>query len=273
MFCKFSRKLWRHNTKRCREALLCSFVKELCKHNHCLPQNMTRCKSQKWCAISHSGEGGFCVLEVNFKVPRNICEAQHRPVNPGSAHQDYSGAEVTFCRTCGETSRCFSDEVLFSRLCAKNTCMCVCVCLCLCLYLYLYLCLCLSVSVSVPVSVSVWKTRLWWFLGDLNHTGIKRQNMWTQVWKCSICLILVMFGFFHSHSGCSWCMKCQKNKFLILHVFMAKKNNMANMVKFGYDCINGFIAQKQLISAEASILRKCRQSLGLKFRISDWLLW
>ncbi len=45
------------------------------------------------------------------------------------------------------------------------------------------------------------------FLGDLNNTlydvwwwkspiGIKRQNVWTQVWKCSICSILVMFGFF-----------------------------------------------------------------------------
>ncbi len=73
-----------------------------------------------------------------------------------------------------------------------------------------------------------------WFLGDLNHTlflvwwwksptGIKRQNVWMQVSKCSICLILVMFGFFCSLLGCSWCTKYQKNKFLILHVFMAKK--------------------------------------------------
>ncbi len=45
------------------------------------------------------------------------------------------------------------------------------------------------------------------FLGDLNHTlynvwwwkspaGIKRQNVWTRVWKCSICSISVIFGFF-----------------------------------------------------------------------------
>ncbi len=50
------------------------------------------------------------------------------------------------------------------------------------------------------------------FLGDLNHTlynvwwwkspvGIKRQNVWMRVWKCSICLILVMFCFFiHSRA-------------------------------------------------------------------------
>ena len=48
---------------------------------------------------------------------------------------------------------------------------------------------------------------------------------------------------------------------------------MADMVKMGYGCLNGFIAQKWLISAEGCILRKCRQSLGLNFRIGDWLLW
>ncbi len=57
---------------------------------------------------------------------------------------------------------------------------------------------------SGPSSCIFW-TQL--FLGDLNHTlynvwwwkspvGIKRLNVWTRVWKCSICLILVMFGFF-----------------------------------------------------------------------------
>ena len=47
-----------------------------------------------------------------------------------------------------------------------------------------------------------------WFSGDLNHTlnnvwwwkitctGIKRQNVWTQFWKYSICLFLVVFDFF-----------------------------------------------------------------------------
>ena len=45
-----------------------------------------------------------------------------------------------------------------------------------------------------------------YFLGDLNHTlynvwwwksptGIKRQNVWMRVWKCSICSILAMFVF------------------------------------------------------------------------------
>ena len=48
---------------------------------------------------------------------------------------------------------------------------------------------------------------------------------------------------------------------------------MANMVNLGCGCINGFIAQKWLYFAEGSILRKCRQLLGLNFRIGDWLLW
>ncbi len=47
---------------------------------------------------------------------------------------------------------------------------------------------------------------------------------------------------------------------------------MADMVKLGYGCINGFIAQKLLIFAEGCILRKCRQLLGLNFRIGDELL-
>ncbi len=40
--------------------------------------------------------------------------------------------------------------------------------------------------------------------------------------------------------------------------FYGQKTNMANMVKFGYGCINGFIARKQLIFAEKNIKRKCR---------------
>ncbi len=63
-----------------------------------------------------------------------------------------------------------------------------------------------------------WHWKIWsWGLGgyrfvtvmclcDLNHTldnvwrwkspvGIKRQNVWTQDWKCSICSILVLVGF------------------------------------------------------------------------------
>ncbi len=55
--------------------------------------------------------------------------------------------------------------------------------------------------------------------------------------------------------------------------FYDQNNNIADMVKLGYGCINGFIAWKWLISAEGSTLRKCRQSLGLNFRIGDWLLW
>ncbi len=37
-----------------------------------------------------------------------------------------------------------------------------------------------------------------------------------------------------------------------------QKTNMADMVKFGYGCINGFIAWKRLIFAEGNIKRKCR---------------
>ena len=120
-----------------------------------------------------------------------------------------------------------------------------------------------------------------WFLGDLNHTlynvwwwnsptGIKRQNVWKRVWKYSICLILVMFGFF-----ILWAVvdALVKEQILDFACFYGQKTNMANMVKFGYGCINGFIAQKWLISAEGSILKKCRQLLGLNFRIGDWLLW
>ncbi len=40
--------------------------------------------------------------------------------------------------------------------------------------------------------------------------------------------------------------------------FYGQKTNMADIVKFGYGCINGFIAQKWLISAEGNIMRKCR---------------
>ncbi len=64
-----------------------------------------------------------------------------------------------------------------------------------------------------------------------------------------------------------------KEQFFDFMCFYAQKTNMADMVKFGYGCINGFIAWKWLISVNGSILRKCRQLLGLNFRIGDWLLW
>ncbi len=48
---------------------------------------------------------------------------------------------------------------------------------------------------------------------------------------------------------------------------------MADMVKFGYGCINGFIARKRLIFSEDNIKRKCSYLIGLIFRIGDWLLW
>ncbi len=64
-----------------------------------------------------------------------------------------------------------------------------------------------------------------------------------------------------------------KEQFFDFTCFYGQKTNMAIMVKFGYGCINGFIAQKWMISVKGSILRKCRQLLGLNFRIGDWLLW
>ena len=42
------------------------------------------------------------------------------------------------------------------------------------------------------------------------------------------------------------------------YMFYGQKTNMADIVKFGYGCINGFIAQKRLIFAEGNIMRKCR---------------
>ncbi len=67
--------------------------------------------------------------------------------------------------------------------------------------------------------------------------------------------------------------KVSKEQIFAFTYFYGQKNNMANMVKFGYGCINGFIAQKQLIFADGNIKRECRLSLGLNFRIGDWLLW
>ncbi len=55
--------------------------------------------------------------------------------------------------------------------------------------------------------------------------------------------------------------------------FCGQKAIMADMVKLGYGCINGFITQKLLNSAEGCIFRKCRHLLGLNFTISDWVLW
>ncbi len=98
--------------------------------------------------------------------------------------------------------------------------------------------------------------------------------------KCMNTIVEVFYWFNFSHvwfycslSGYILCPKCQRNQFLILRVFMGKNPYMTNMVKLGYGCKNGFIAQKQFNLAEECILRKCGQLLGLHFRIGDWLLW
>ncbi len=49
-----------------------------------------------------------------------------------------------------------------------------------------------------------------------------------------------------------------EEQILVFTYFYSQKTNMADMVKFRYGCINGFIARKRLISAEGDIMRKCR---------------
>ncbi len=53
--------------------------------------------------------------------------------------------------------------------------------------------------------------------------------------------------------------------------FLCQTTNMAAMVKLGYGCTNGFVAQKWLNSGEGCLLRKCRELLGLNFRRGVWL--
>ncbi len=86
--------------------------------------------------------------------------------------------------------------------------------------------------------------RLLCFLGDLNHT---LYNVWWWKITCrhqkakyvNVSLkVFYLFNFshvwfFHSLLGCSWCMKCQKNKYLVLHVFMAKKKQYGWHGKIG----------------------------------------
>ncbi len=50
--------------------------------------------------------------------------------------------------------------------------------------------------------------------------------------------------------------RCQKNE-CDFAAFYGQKNNMANMPKLGCSCTNGFIAWKQLKSAEGCMKRKC----------------
>ncbi len=82
--------------------------------------------------------------------------------------------------------------------------------------------------------------------------------LFVQFWSCLV---------FCSLWGSSLCAKYQKNTFLILWVFTAKKNNMADMVTLWYGCINGFIAQKLFNFAEGCMVRKCRQLLALIWEV------
>ncbi len=85
-----------------------------------------------------------------------------------------------------------------------------------------------------------------------------------QVWKCSVCLISVMFVCFIHFQAAVDAQSVKRTNFWFMH-FYGLKTNVADMVKLGYGCIYGLIAQKWLISAEASLQRKCKQLLGLNF--------
>ncbi len=53
-----------------------------------------------------------------------------------------------------------------------------------------------------------------------------------------------------------------KEKIFVFKYFYGQKTNMADMVKFGYGCINGFIARKWLIFADGNIMRNGDNCLG-----------
>ncbi len=81
------------------------------------------------------------------------------------------------------------------------------------------------------------------FLGDLNltldnvwwwksPTGIKRQNVWTRVWKYSICSILVMFGFFIHFWAVVDAQSVKRTNFWF-YVFLQPKNQYGQHGKIG----------------------------------------
>ncbi len=77
--------------------------------------------------------------------------------------------------------------------------------------------------------------------GEKSPSGIKRQNVWTQDWKCSICSIFVRLGFFVHFWAVVYAQSIKRTNFWFYRGF------------WGYGYTNGFIAQKQLISAEGCI--------------------
>ncbi len=56
--------------------------------------------------------------------------------------------------------------------------------------------------------------------------------------------------------------KVSKEQIFGFTYFYGQKTNMANMVKLGYGCINGFIARKQLIFAEGNKRENVDNRLG-----------
>ncbi len=61
---------------------------------------------------------------------------------------------------------------------------------------------------------------VWWWESPI---GIKRLNLWIWVWKCSICLSLVMFGFFIHFRAVVDAQSVKKTNFCF-YVFLWAKN-------------------------------------------------
>ncbi len=86
---------------------------------------------------------------------------------------------------------------------------------------------------QAKLSLWVWDSFFLLVSGDLNHTlynggekspkGFKRQNVWMRVWKCSICLILVMFVFFIHFQAVVYTQSVKGTKFWV-YMFLQPKN-------------------------------------------------
>ncbi len=76
-----------------------------------------------------------------------------------------------------------------------------------------------------------------WFEPYIVHCMVVKITCRHQEAKCVNTSLKVFYlfdsshvWFFHSLSGCSWCMKCQKNKFL----FLIQQNSACGLVGFGF---------------------------------------
>ncbi len=111
----------------------------------------------------------------------------------------------------------------------------------------------------------------WWFEPYIvwcmvveNHLYVSRgkmceQDVWMQVWKCFICLILVKFVFFIHFKAVVYDQSVKKRN-VWFYMFSWPKEQYGQLGELRHGCINGFLAQKWLISAEGK--RKCDNCLG-----------